>query len=596
MADISKIAEKGKDIFVALERLTFELPIARILIVFFLFCDCFMVVATGKSFLKLGWEAGKETTLGGVVLCVAAFSFTMTVIAPFCLQAVLWLWFNLGTEIVFAVQSRLPHQEEKLRPDVEEILESIWKVPPSPRERKLEQGFVSFSELHEHALKEQSPFVFKLAEERQNEFRTERNEFIESSRTAYWSIMVVLLTSINLFLGWKPHNSVLWIVIEKLKLYSLSLWILGVAYLFATIWPLIEFIKTDLDEWRESRRKPIFYPPLAEKLLQDVQQERRDKEQSFRAHLEGWKDARPLEVVYPPRVNTSAALQIAERLRALVDYLGCCEYCLKPEVTVARVSECLGYESVATLEAVLSGNRPLPFSEAQLICEIFGINRKWLLDGESGPFKRQRVYSGTEDFFRALALNQLTWGDQKMYHKLLFILPSGDYTPTLVYGQRDQSACRFDLLLNNVLIYTEDSSHMDLFDFCLAAAEICRPHYFIGSGRDHSYSILDQESYILTKDEQYQQISGGHVHLSWVLREPLSRPWVEDIWDLEFTKTRVDSYTKAFAVSYQEFVDQAEKNGITSNEQLHKYIENRITDMQHRHRRQMGTQKSTADV
>lgn len=170
MADISKIGEKGKDILVALERLTHELPIARVLIVFLLFCDCFMVVATGKSFLRLGWEAGKETTLGGVVLCVAAFSFAITVVAPLCLQAVLWFWFNLGTNIVFAVQTRFTHREEEYRPDVEETLKSIWKVPPSLRERQSEKGLVSFSELHEHALKEQSPFVLKLVEERQNEF------------------------------------------------------------------------------------------------------------------------------------------------------------------------------------------------------------------------------------------------------------------------------------------------------------------------------------------------------------------------------------------------------------------------------------------
>ena len=369
---------------------------------------------------------------------------------------------------------------------------------------------------------------------------------------------------------------------------------MGGAYLFATIWPLVEFIKVDLNGWQKNRRKTVFYPPLAEKFLRDVQQERREQEQSSRARLDGWKDARPLEVISPPRANASATLQIAERLRALVDYLGRCEYRLKPEVTVARVSECLGCESVATLEAVLSGSRPLPFSEAQLICEIFGVNRKWLLDGElkSRPFEQQCAYSGTEDFFQALALNQLTWGNQKLYYKLLFILPPGDYTPTLVYGQRDQSAYRFDLLLNNVPIYAEDSSHMGLFDFCLAAAEICRPHYSIGRGRDHSYSILDQVSYVLKRDEQYQQISGGHVHLSWVLREPLSRPWVEDIWDLKFTKTLVDSYTKAFVASYQEFVDRAEKNGITNNEQLYKYIENTMTDMRHRHRRQMGTQES----
>lgn len=411
--------------------------------------------------------------------------------------------------------------------------------------------------------------------------------------------MVVLLTIIDLSLGWKTNSSVLWIIFGKLKPYSSSIWILGGAYLFATIWPLIEFIKTDLDEWRENRRKPVFYPPLAEKLLQNVQQERWEKEQLSRAFWEGWQNARPLEIVYPPRANTSATLQIAERLRALVDYLGRCEYRLKPEVTVARIAKILGYEDVNTFEAVLSGDRPLPFSEAELICETFGVNRQWLLDlnEESAPFEQQRVYYGTEDFFRDLALDELTWGNQKVYYKLLFILPLGDYTSTLVYGQREQSAYRFDLLLNNVPIYAEDSSRMGLFNFCLAAAEICRPHYYGERGRNYSYSISDQMSYIPKKEEQYRQILEGHIHPSWMLRELPNRRWVEDIWDLEYTPRQPSGrYTKAFDNSYQDFVLEAKENGILNNEQLLKYIENRIADMRHRHRRQMGLQESTIDA
>jgi hypothetical protein len=599
MADVSKLGEKGKDIFVALERLTQELPITRTLIVFLLFCDCFIFIATGRSFLNLEWGTGKEITLGGVFLCIAAFSFAMMVIAPLCLQLVLWIWFTFGANLVLEIKSHLPHREEERRPEREEQSPDSkrWIEPPSYLETQLQRNLVSLPKLYEHALNEQSPLVLELVEERENELQAELSGFEESTRTASWSVMVVLLTVIDLYLGSKAKSTVLWVIVEKLKQYSPAGWIVGSAYLFAAIWPLIEFIKTDLDEWHESRTKPVFYPPLARKLLSGVQQERREKEMSMQAFLEGWRDARPPQVAYAPRADASTALQIAERLQALIDYFGRAKYCLKPAVPPARAAKLLGYDSVTTLEAVFSGTRPLPFAEAELICETFGVNAKWLLDGESSPFKQTRLYSDCHDFFRALVLNQLTWGNQQPYYKLLFILALGEYEPTLVYGQRDDSAYRFDLLLDNVPIYAgSDSSRTGLFHFCLAAAEICRTHYFSTRGRDYLYSILDEVSYIPKTDGQYQQIVDGHVHLSWVVRELPTSNWVQDIWDLEFTRTQGSIYGQNIADSYRDFVGQAERMGITNNEELHKYIDEKKAEILRHYRRQTGTQESTVDA
>src|SRR5438270_10145371 len=120
--------------------------------------------------------------------------------------------------------------------------------------------------------------------------------------------MVSLLTIIDLSLGSKGNSTVLWIIIEKLKQYPLEPWVLGCAYVSAAVWPLVKFIRTDLEEWHESRTKLIFYPPLAQTLLAGAQKEPREKELSMRAFEEGWQDARPLKVVHGSRASANTAL------------------------------------------------------------------------------------------------------------------------------------------------------------------------------------------------------------------------------------------------------------------------------------------------
>jgi hypothetical protein len=605
MADISKLGEKGKDVIAALERVTVELSVSRVLIIFFLFCDCFMVIANGRSFLDLKWEAGAQTTLGAAFLALATFSFSMTVVAPFCLRAVLFLWAHFGAELAihisYGLRSHFHRKKEEERRSVEKKPKPLWTEPPSLYEEQLEKNLVPLYQLREYALKEQNPTALKLVEKEDQELRESFQEFKENSRNAAWSIMAILLTALDYYLAKKNHPSALGIIGGKLQQVPGAIWLTGLAYLAAIIVPLVEYIRKDvreyIDVYAERHRKPVFYPLLAEKLLPDVQRKRREKEESSKAFHDGWRDAQSVELVCLNRPDASPTLQIAERLRALVTYLGRCEYRLEPEVTPVRVAKLLRYENVATLEAVFAGRRPFSFSEANLICRSFGTNRKWLLEDKSTPFKQKRRFRSMDDFFEALALDQLTWGNpKKPYHKLLFILPPDGSMPAIVYGQRQKSAYCFDLLLDNVPIYGQDSSGIGLFDFCLAAAHICRTHSFGQRGLDYSYSILDQRSFIPKTDEQYLQISQGRIHPSWIDRELPDRRWVEDIWDLEFTRDRADSYTKAFAESYRDFLERAERHGIINNEQLLNYIDGRIVELRRSRRPQSGTQESTVDA
>src|ERR1700693_2801413 len=100
MADLQKLAEKGKDLLAGLERLAIELSVARIITAFLLFCDCFMLLGNGRGVLYADWSPGKEIPFGAVLLCIALFSLTMTVAAPLCLKGIEFTWYLIEDMIV----------------------------------------------------------------------------------------------------------------------------------------------------------------------------------------------------------------------------------------------------------------------------------------------------------------------------------------------------------------------------------------------------------------------------------------------------------------------------------------------------------------
>ena len=108
---------------------------------------------------------------------------------------------------------------------------------------------------------------------------------------------------------------------------------------------------------------------------------------------------------------------------------------------------------------------------------------------------------------------------------------------------------------------------------------------------------MNQMSFIPKKNEQYEEISNGHLHPSWVLRELSDRRWVEDIWDLEYTRQqRSGRYTQAFDDAYQDFVHQAEESGITNNKELLKHIQGKIAEIRRMHKHQTRTQELIVDA
>jgi hypothetical protein len=569
MAELENLAFKGKDALAALERLA-ESQIARIVIGFFLFCDCYMFVARGRSVLTFEWSVEKTVPVGSVLLCIAAYSFAMTVVAYFWLSCTEFGWKVIGSllqhlnELLEQLLERLFQKFGLFSRDNQEAQQAS-EEPGSAFVKRLQRGFVSKRRLFERSLRGQNGFLLRWVEQCHKEnVSSNSDEF----RGAYSSSMMILLTLIDIGLGWKGHNTALWTIGGKLEPHPLVLLLVVGAYGFLAINPLREFFQSE-----DSQSGFVFYPPLADELLEEIRQKNGKQEQQGGVWKAGWGSARPLELMYiHPSANANAAMQIAERQRALVRYLGHCD--LHPRATVARIAESLGYDSPATLDAVLRGDRPLSFPEAHQMCETFGVSSSWLLDGEPSPFSQRAIYSRPGEFLRALVLHNLTWGDHKQYYRLLFLLPPGDSDHALsasVFGQRDETLYRVDELLSGVPIFAETGSRFGLFDFCLAAAAICAPMHL-------SYSGLNQVSYIARKDEQYLQILRGEVHLSYCRSELNHSHWLEDVWDLEYVRGQ-DHYTQAFRDSYQDFSLQAKKLGIINNEALFQHLKREIAEI-----------------
>jgi hypothetical protein len=256
----------------------------------------------------------------------------------------------------------------------------------------------------------------------------------------------------------------------------------------------------------------------------------------------------------------------------------------KQKPTLAGIAKSLGYDSTAPLDELLRGDRPLLFTEAERLHELFGVNREWLLDGQGRPFLMYSTYSEPFEVLRALALNQLTWGNGNKYAELIAVAPHGDRGFTQLFGQRDESGYRNDLLLSNVPLskYVGASGRGQLCDFCLLAAalwgkvQLPDPTY----PRVKSplkYSIHETRSHVAKNDEQFEDVMSGHKHLSVARSELLQSHWIQDIW--EFDQPRPQSLTPGMLDAQKLFHEDLSPKGIDTNEKLFDYIEGKMQEI-----------------
>lgn len=269
---------------------------------------------------------------------------------------------------------------------------------------------------------------------------------------------------------------------------------------------------------------------------------------------------------------------ITNRLRDLLSTLSnCVTYHLAPTPTIAHIAESLGFESTAPMDHLLRGDRPLTFAEADRICGLFGINRRWLLEGSEHRFGMPPVFEDPWHLLQSIVLDKLRWGQDNRYEELVFVFPAADFCYTGVFGRRDKSGYRVDLLLNGVPLYgrTGGGGQRLIFDFCLLAAAVSAEASTKGS-LSLRVATPRASSFISKTVEEHSALLWGDVHLGCAHRNLNQSTWLEDIWDLEYTKSH-RYYPEVWQEVYRDFKIIAElDHGITDNRQLFDFLEKEI--------------------
>ena len=276
--------------------------------------------------------------------------------------------------------------------------------------------------------------------------------------------------------------------------------------------------------------------------------------------------------------NETAA--ITGRLRDLVQTLGDSRsYHLTPTPTTAHIAERLGFESTAPLDEILSGDRPLSFVEATKVCSLFGVNRRWLLEGSEHRFGMAPIFQDVYALLRCIVLDQLNWGDiPRRYKELIFVLPPTDKHTTCAFGRRDRSAHRIDLLLGGVPVYgrTGVGGQREFVRFVLLAA-ILSPEAFL-EGRD-GRPKCSSASYVSKTTEEHLALIWGDLHVSCWRGNVDESDWLQDIWDLEYTRSH-DYYPQHWRDAYSDFKIIAEcKHHITNNHELFEFLQRTVEEI-----------------
>lgn len=280
----------------------------------------------------------------------------------------------------------------------------------------------------------------------------------------------------------------------------------------------------------------------------------------------------------PPQVSGSCnqkgafSAAVAGRLNEILRYFDeCPAFGLRPRPTAARVSEALGFESIAALEEMLDGGRPVSFADADRICDLFGIERDWLLNGSGNRFVASQTYSDPGDLLRALVLDQLQWGAGNRYEELVFVLPPGHGSYTCVFGQRDKTGYGVDPLLNRIALYggTGDTGQRQLFDFCLLSAALGQPWHY-------SIEVMPRYSYVSPAPDLHAGLVWGDSHLNCCRSRLSASHWLEAIWDFEDSRFH-RLYTQAWRDGYEDLKIVAQlDHQITGTEQLLHYLKDRV--------------------
>lgn len=262
-------------------------------------------------------------------------------------------------------------------------------------------------------------------------------------------------------------------------------------------------------------------------------------------------------------VDGNVTLGISERFRATLKSiieLGA-GYALQPPPTVASIARALGHLDTSQLDATFRGDVPLSFVDGDRFCDLFGVNRTWLENGDLEPFAQSPKYRSPLDLFHAV------YKSGSAYSRMFFVLSNERRGEAAVFGQ-STNTLRFDLLLRDVPIHDDVGAGgaSDLDDFCLFLAALDKR--LLPARSD--VPPISTSGRLLTPPEN-RRLVHGEVHPAQFLDfRKGSSHWAEDLWDLEYGGTEYSpNYTRARAL-YRRSMELEE---ITTNAALVQHIQ-----------------------
>ena len=266
-----------------------------------------------------------------------------------------------------------------------------------------------------------------------------------------------------------------------------------------------------------------------------------------------------LTETFGPRKSVTAA--IAERLRTVF------ENGEGDPIQIPTIARELGHESATDLEAILSGEEPLPFATADRLCSFLGLHSGWLLGGEMHPYYQDPLFHDSRECLNALAAGTIKPRSGESYTNLYFILSDEAMGRAAVYGYSREVPHRWDLILRDVPIggHVGVGGTGEIFQFALLCAAtdvtLARPP-ILNRNLTKFGRVLDRET--------FRKFTQGEIHPE-LLKSAGSgqASWAEDIWDLEYEGPE---YTRNFVEAKEIFRLTGAEHGITTNKELENYI------------------------
>jgi hypothetical protein len=265
--------------------------------------------------------------------------------------------------------------------------------------------------------------------------------------------------------------------------------------------------------------------------------------------------------------------QIATRLCGVFDEIADMSFGFAaPKPSIPTIAEMLGHRDPSLLESILSGDTPLAFADAEPLCRLLGINKTWLLNGDSTPFSQGAMFRDGMLCAQALANESLKPSMGTKYSTWYIVLVDGTDGEAAIWGQSEQDPFRIDLILSGVPLFAGvgagGRSAIISFVFLCAMidptmsfnrGELLKPN-FRSWGR-------------LVSKETHSALINGTKHPGSILPSSYGHvPWYEDLWDFEQAK----DYSIGYAEAKKIFQSEVVQRNITNNAQLHAYLKETI--------------------